>query len=214
MRKINMETWPRRQHFEFFRGFDHPHFGLCANVDLTAFYLFIKQHKISFSIAIVYLIARTANTIPEFRYRIRSGEVVEHEVVHPSSTILVGEEVFSFCTFDYSQDFSTFTAYAAERIAFIREHPVVENEAGRDDLLYMTAIPWVSFTGFMHPMHLNPADSVPRFAWGKFFEEGAFLKMPLAVQGHHALMDGVHVGKFYAEIQAYLNQPEGVLNNK
>jgi chloramphenicol O-acetyltransferase type A len=214
MRKINMETWPRRQHFEFFRGFDHPHFGLCANVDLTAFYLFIKQHKISFSIAIVYLIARTANTIPEFRYRIRSGEVVEHEVVHPSSTILVGEEVFSFCTFDYSQDFSTFAACAAERIAFIREHPVVENEVGRDDLLYMTAIPWVSFTGFMHPMHLNPADSVPRFAWGKFFEEGAFLKMPLAVQGHHALMDGVHVGKFYAEIQAYLNQPEGVLNNK
>jgi chloramphenicol O-acetyltransferase type A len=211
MRKINLETWPRRQHFEFFSGFDHPHFGLCANVDLTAFYPFIKQHGFSFSIATVFLITRAANTIPEFRYRIRSGEVVEHEVVHPSTTILVDEDVFSFCTFDYSQNFSSFAACAAERIAYIREHPVVENEMGRDDLLYMTAIPWVSFTGFMHPMHLNPPDSVPRFAWGKFFEDGGSLKMPLGVQVHHAVMDGVHMGKFYAEIQDCLSQPDIVL---
>jgi chloramphenicol O-acetyltransferase type A len=211
MRKINPETWPRRQHFEFFSGFDHPHFGLCANVDITAFYPFIKQNNISFSIAIVYLITHTANAIPEFRYRIRSGEVVEHEVVHPSSTILVDEDVFSFCTFDYSQNFSSFAACAVERIAFTREHPVIENELGRDDLLYMTAIPWVSFTGFMHPMHLNPPDSVPRFAWGKFFEDGNSLKMPLGVQAHHAVMDGAHMGKFYAEIQDYLSHPEVVL---
>jgi len=211
MRKISVGNWSRRQHFDFYSGFDHPHFGMCANVDLTAFYPFIKKHRISFSLAIVYMITRSANAIPEFRYRIRSREVVEHEIVHPSSTILVNEEVFSLCTFDYSRDFSTFAAWAQERIAFVREHPFVDNEDGRDDLLYMTAIPWVSFTGFMHPMHLNPADSVPRFAWGKFFEEGNCLKMPLAVQGHHALMDGVHVGKYYAEIQRRLDQPEAVL---
>jgi chloramphenicol O-acetyltransferase type A len=60
-------------------------------------------------------------------------------------------------------------------------------------------------------MNFQPADSIPRFAWGKIFPEGEFLKMPLDVQGHHALMDGAHVGKFYAELQDYLNQPEVVL---
>jgi chloramphenicol O-acetyltransferase type A len=35
--------------------------------------------------------------------------------------------------------------------------------------------------------------------------------MPLGVQGHHALIDGVHVGKFYAEVQDYLQQPEVIL---
>jgi chloramphenicol O-acetyltransferase type A len=63
----------------------------------------------------------------------------------------------------------------------------------------------------MHPMHLHPADSVPRFAWGKFFEDGEFLKMPLDVQGHHALMDGVHVGRYFAEVEDYLQRPEVVL---
>jgi chloramphenicol O-acetyltransferase type A len=81
----------------------------------------------------------------------------------------------------------------------------------QDDVLYMTAIPWVSFTSFLHPMRLQPEDSIPRFVWGKFFEEGELLKMPLGVQGHHALIDGVHVGKFYAEIQDYLQQPEVIL---
>lgn len=44
MRHVNMEAWPRRQHFDFFRAFDHPHFSMCANVDLTTFYGVVKQH--------------------------------------------------------------------------------------------------------------------------------------------------------------------------
>jgi chloramphenicol O-acetyltransferase len=31
-------------------------------------------------VATVYVITRAANAIPEFRYRIRGGEVVEHEI--------------------------------------------------------------------------------------------------------------------------------------
>ena len=63
----------------------------------------------------------------------------------------------------------------------------------------------------MHPIHWSPVDSVPRFAWGKFFEEGQSIKMPLSVQGNHALMDGLHAGKYYAELQDYLDNPESIL---
>jgi chloramphenicol O-acetyltransferase type A len=211
MRTIDMQTSPRREHFQFFNAFDHPHFNMCANVDLTAFYPFLKERDIPFTVAIVYVLARAANAIPEFRFRIREGEVVEHEVVHPSGTILVSEDIFSFCTFDYFDDFSVFAPSAAKQIAYVKEHPTLKGEPGQDNLLFMTAIPWVSFTSFMHPMHLDPADSVPRFAWGKFFQEGERLKMPLSVQGHHALMDGLHMGKYYAIVQDYLLQPQVVL---
>jgi chloramphenicol O-acetyltransferase type A len=211
MRHINLETWPRREHFKVFSAFDHPHFSMCANVDLTTFYPVVKQRGISSNVAIVYVLARAANAILEFRYRIRAGEVVEHEIVHPSTTILTGEDLFSFCTFDYIEKFSEFAARAAERMAYVKEDPTLKDEPGRDDLLFMTAIPWVSFTSFMHPLHLDPADSVPRFAWGKFFEEGKFLKMPLGVQAHHALVDGVHVGRYFVEVEDYLHHPSSVL---
>jgi len=92
-------------------------------------------------------------------------------------------------------------------IAQVKEHPTLEDEPGRDDLLFMTALPWVSFTSFTHPMRLHPADSIPRFAWGKFFQEGQRLKIPLSVQGHHAVMDGIHMAKFYARVEDWLQDP-------
>ena len=211
MHTINMQTWSRSEHFKFFHSFDHPHFGVCANVDLTKFQPYIKQNGISFSIAIVYAIARAANAIPEFRLRIRAEEVVEHEVVHPSSTILIKDDLFSFCDFEYTENFSLFAEKASKQIAHVKEHPILENIPGRDDMLYMTAIPWISFTGFMHPMQLHPADSVPRFAWGKYFEENAMIKMPLGVQAHHALMDGIHLGRFYKQMQEFLHHPDLIL---
>ena len=212
MRTIDLETWPRCEHYKLFSTFDHPHFNMCANVDLTTFYPTLKQCSISLTVGIVYVISRAANAIPEFRYRIRAGDVIEHKIVHPSVTILVDEDLFSFCTMDYIVDFSEFAIRAVEMIAYVKEHPTLKNDPGQDNLLFMTALPWVSFTSFMHPMQLHPADSVPRFAWGKFFKEGESLKMPLSVQGHHAVMDGIHMARFYAKVQEYLDKPEVVLS--
>jgi len=210
MRLINLETWPRREHYEVFSTWEYPHFSMCANVDLGVFYPYLKQHGISFNVAIVYIISRAANAIPEFRRRIREGKAVEHETIHPSTTILTKDDLFSFCTIEYSEDFSLFAGRAADQIACIQEQPTLK-DPDRDDLIYMTAIPWVSFTSFMHPLKLNPADSVPRFAWGKFFMQSESLKMPLSVQGHHALMDGIHMGRFYAIVQDYLSNPGLIL---
>jgi chloramphenicol O-acetyltransferase type A len=210
MRYIDMQTWPRREHFKVFSAFDHPHAGLCANVDLTAFYPAVKQRGYSITVALVYAISRAANAIPEFRYRIRAGKVVEHEIVHPSVTILAHDDLFTFCTTEYTEDFALFTARAAERIAYVKEHPTLQDEPEQDNLLFMSAMPWVSFTSVLHPLNLQPADSVPRFAWGKFFEERDLLKMPLSVHGHHALMDGIHIGRFYTQVQDYLHHPDFV----
>jgi chloramphenicol O-acetyltransferase type A len=210
MHEIDLDTWRRRQHFDLFRTFDHPHFNMCANVELTAFHERVRGSGVSFTVAFVYVIARAANDIPEFRRRIRSERVVEHDRVNPSLTILVDDDLFSFCTIPYGEDLAGFADRATAMIAHVKEHPTLENEPGRDDLLYMTALPWVSFTSFTHPMQLHPADSIPRFAWGKYFPEGQGLKIPLSVQGHHALMDGIHLARFYARVEDYLQHPEYV----
>jgi chloramphenicol O-acetyltransferase type A len=183
---------------------------MCANVDITALYPAVKQSGFSLTVALVYLITRASNAIPEFRYRIRDDKVIEHEIVNPGFTFLAEEDAFSFCFVDYTEDYSVFAARAEERIAYVKEHPWVK-QVPQDDVLYMTAIPWVSFTSFLHPMRLQPEDSIPRFVWGKFFKDGEQLKMPLGVQGHHALLDGIHAGKFYAEMQEYLQQSEIML---
>jgi len=214
MREVDLGTWRRRRHFELFSTFDHPHFSMCANLELTLFHEHVNNSGVSFTVAFVYVIARAANAIPEFRQRIRSGRVVEHDVVSPSLTVLVDDDLFSFCTIPYCEAFTDFSDRATAMIAHVKEHPTLEDEPGRDDLLFMTALPWVSFTSFTHPMRLHPADSIPRFAWGRYFEEGQCLKIPLSVQGHHALMDGIHMARFYATVEGYLQQPGDVASGR
>lgn len=204
MRYIDMDSWPRRKHFEIYNAFDYPHVNLCADVDVTTFFPATKGAAVSFTVAITYLVAKVANNIPEFRYRIRDGKVIEHEVVHPSITILTEDELFSFCTIPFTENFADFCSQATEAIAYFKENPTLEDEPGQDDLLFTTNLPWVSFTSMMHPIHMSPADSVPRIAWGKVRDESGVLKMPLSVQGHHGLMDGLHIGRYFEQFQELL----------
>ena len=211
MRHIDVETWPRRDHYRLYRHFDQPHFNMCASVDITAFHPALKARGVGFTIGVLYVLARAANDFPSFRQRMRGDEVIEHEIVHPATTVLADGGLFSFCNLDYLPDLASFAARAAGVMLAVKQRPTLEVEHGRDDLLFTTSIPWVSFTSFAHPTHLHPVDSVPRLAWGKRFEEGGRLKMPLSVQGHHALMDGLHMGQYYERVQEYLAEPEQAL---
>jgi len=217
MRTIELESWSRRETFEFLSTWASPHFGLTANLDLTAFRPAVKRRGISFTIATTYVITRAANEIPEFRTRIRvpspgaKATVVEHEVVHPSITLLTDDEQLCFCTLEYHPDLAVFAPGAAERIALVSEEPTLDTEE-RDDWLFMTSIPWLSFTGMIHPQ-VGPADCVPRFAWGKFLQQDGRIQMPLNVQAHHALMDGLHACRFFQKVQDYMADPDTVLGS-
>lgn len=209
MRYIDLEHWPRRKHFEFFRTLDYPHFNLTANVEISETYSFCKTQQLSLFKTITYIAAAAANAVPQFRQRIREGQVVEHEVAHPSVTVMSGEDVFSFCHVTYTPNFQQFLVNMEHAIETVKNAPTLEESPERgDDVLYMTSIPWIAFTGVTHPIHLHPVDSVPRIAWGKFFEEGETRRMPLSVQAHHALVDGIHVARYFQQFQVLLEHPE------
>jgi chloramphenicol O-acetyltransferase type A len=113
----------------------------------------------------------------------------------------------------YLPGFSDFAASAAETMKHVRENPTLEDKTQEDELLYMTSIPWVSFTSFMHPLHLHPVDSVPRLSWGKIYDVEGRQKMPLSVQGHHALMDGLHMGQYFEKMQENCDNAEVLLSS-
>lgn len=204
MRIIRFDDPHRRRHFELFHGMDQPHFSITANVDVTA----LRQNRnLELTPTIVHCLTRAANEIPELRRRIRGDDVVEHDVVHPSFTVRTDvSDVFSFCEVPYSESITDFIADAVEKMKEMRSSPSLEDEPGRDDYLFMSAIPWVSFTAITHAMHYSPVDSVPRIAWGKIFQSGERALMPLSIQAHHALVDGLHVGRFFERAQSLFDE--------
>ena len=210
MREIDLENWPRRVHFEMFQKMAFPHFSLTTIVELSNFYRYLKNQEISFTIGIIYLLAKTANQIPEFRCRIRGETVIEHETIHPSCTVLTEANLFAFCSIRFSENFQDFATRAAERIALVRANPTLDDSDWADSLLFMTSLPWISFTSMHHP-NLSTTDSVPRVAWGKYSIEDERIRMPLNIQAHHGLIDGLHIGQFFDQFQAHLNTPEKAL---
>lgn len=214
MKTITFQDSHRRKHFDFFRRMDQPHFNIVANVDITTFLATLQTGQLSFTTAMVHILARAANEIPVFRWRIRGDEVVEHASVQPSFTVRTDvSDVFSFCTVDYHPDAAVFMANALATIEKMKTEPDFEDEPGRDDFLFMSAIPWISFTGLTHAMHYSPVDAVPRISWGKYFAQGTQQLMPLAVQAHHALVDGSDMGKYFIRVQALLDEPAALLGH-
>jgi len=209
MKTVSFDHPHRRRHFEFFRSLDHPHFSVCAPVEVGPWIEAVRRRGHHMTTSLVYLLTRAANDQATFRQRIRGEEVVEHELVHPSFAVPTsGTDVFSFCDVRYGEDYAAFCACSAKRIAAMRDAPSLEDEPGRDDLLFMSAFPWAAFTAVMHPMNYRPVDSVPRITWGKFEAgQGGGISMPLCVQAHHALVDGVHVGHYFARVAEIAGDP-------
>ncbi len=200
-RVIDPATWSRREAFDLFKGFGFPYLSVTADVDVTGLRKAHRKGGFSFTVGLVYALARAANEVPALRQRLRDGEAVEHSAVHPSITVLAQDNVFRFATLHYESEFRRFAAAASERIERARRPGALWSEPDRDDLLYLTTLPWVSFTAIVHPVPLDPPDSVPRIAWGRFREERRHTLLPLNVQAHHALVDGIDIGRFYARVE-------------
>ena len=146
----------------------------------------------------VYQLSAVAHQIPAFLQRIRGEEAVQHEFVHPSFSVSTKvADVFSFCRVDYQGNFKDFYQRAINKIEQMQSNPVFEDEEGRDDFLYLSAVPWVSFTSISHAMHYHPHDSIPRISWGKYFKDGDKTLMPLSLTAHHALVDGRNMGEYF-----------------
>jgi len=208
VRRIDFASWPRRKHYELFSAYAYPYFNLCADVDVAPLVRAARAGRSSFTAHLLYPLARAANSIPELRHRIRGDDVIEHGVVHPATTVLGEDDLFAFCFIEYVEDGAAFVRSAIEALECARRSPSIEDEPGRDDFLFMTAIPWVSFTSMMHPVPLSPPDSVPRIAWGRFRTEGECMPMPLSLHAHHGLVDGIHAGRFYERVQALIDDVE------
>jgi chloramphenicol O-acetyltransferase type A len=211
---LDLENWSRRELFEFFRGYEQPYFNVCTRLDVTRLLALVRGRPgVSVSLAYHYFALRAANEVEPFRYRLRGERVLVHEVVHGGTTVLLPNESFVFAYFDYNEDFSQFVAAARRAVDAVRVGDGrLRPRDGEDDMIHCTTLPWVSFTSFAHARRHDPADSVPKLAFGKFAEEGGRVLLPISVEVHHALMDGLHVGRYLTRLEEALARPEAYLH--
>ncbi|OGX89948.1 chloramphenicol acetyltransferase [Hymenobacter coccineus] len=203
---IDLATWPRREHFEFFSKFDEPFFGLVADVDVTAARAEARRLGVSFFLYYLHHAIEAANAVPEFRHRIEPGQVVAYDRVHASATIGRPDHTFGFSFIEQQPDLAEFVAGAQREIAAVQATRGLNltERTGRPDVLHCSAVPWARFTGLTHARSFQHPDSCPKLSFGQAYAHGTGLRMAVAVAVHHGLADGYHVGQFLDAFQQRL----------
>lgn len=202
MTEIDIQTWKRKNHYLYFKDFSNPNYTISANLDITKLYQYVKLNQQSFFASMLYYVMNAINQIPEFRTRIHQDKVVMYDVIHPSYTVLSEEELFHFVNSFYLEDKEAFLNQVDLDIDHAKIHGSLEEDKAKDDLVYISSLPWITFTQVTHAEDINNPISIPKITWGKFYKEKNKVLIPISITCHHALVDGVHIGKF---IQIFSN---------
>ena len=74
------------------------------------------------------------------------------------------------------------------------------------DVIHYSVLPWLDFTSFAHARPGGETNSIPKIVFGKHRRRGGRDRMPISVEVHHALMDGLHVSRFLESFQTLLDE--------
>jgi chloramphenicol O-acetyltransferase type A len=202
MKKLDLETWNRKFHFHFFKNYDNPFFSITVNIELTDLYFFTKKNQFSFFLTSLFASIKAANEIENFKYRIVDNEVVIHDKIDAGSTYLYDDNTFGFIYFEYFESFKLFYENGKKQIEICKnKKDMAAREGNRTDEIHYTVVPWVSFTALQHATNYGTSDSIPRIAFGKYFWQNEKLLMPVALEIHHSLVDGFHVGQYFSHFE-------------
>lgn len=206
-KKLDVNNWSRKKHFEFFSKFEEPFFGMTVNVDVTKAYAASKVNNDSFFLFYVHKIAAVVNSIEEFRYRIKDDGVIVYDRVDVSATLTREDNTFGFSLIEYKEGFNEFTEGAKAEMERVRNTTgLFTRSFDVDNLIHFSAVPWVHFTSMSHARSYTFPDSCPKISVGKVIEDNGCKIMPVSVHVHHGLMDGYHVGLFFDLLQKKLEE--------
>ena len=204
--KIDISSWNRKEHFEFFNTFEEPFFGITTQIDMTIAYEKSKKLQIPFFVYYLHKTIAAINQVENFRYRIEENEVVLYDEIDASATIIREDKTFGFSFMKFHSDIQDFAKIAQIEIERIQITPRLFTREFPENIIHFSAVPWINFTGLTHSRKYTLKDSCPKVSYGKLVEENGKKSMALSVTVHHGLVDGYHIGLFIEALQTELNK--------
>lgn len=203
---VDLKKWKRREHFQQFRRYQQPFFGVSVEVDVTSVWNRCRAaHAPPFFLVSLFLMLRAMNHTEAFRLRLRRRGVWLHDRVDVGTTVLRPDETFGFARVEAGDSLARFVAQGETAVAQGKARKRLAPQWARaDDVVYHSTLPWFRFTAFTNA--LRQGDSIPRVVFGKCSKDGRRVVMPVAVEVHHALVDGLDVARFLERFQSELSE--------
>ena len=202
-----VEDYYRKETFEFFRGYRNPFYSVSFVLQFSRLKAFLNERGYKTYLNLCYFFTRAMQPLEDFRYRLRDGEFVLYDSIHPGLTVPAAGGLFSFANLDYEPDVDRFNVQAV--VPSPDEPPNLTGETEQDTSIHVfyTAIPGIPFNTFTHATP-EPTDVATRVAFGKPYEERGELWVPVGIQVNHAFIDGRALGDLYERAVEGFENPE------
>lgn len=186
-----------------FSGVSQPFYSVTFRVDVTNLHAYTKARGISFYYALGYLVTDAVNSVVNFRYTIRDGEVWLLDKRIPSLTDLKpGSEQFHIVTLPKTGTLDEFCCAAKAKSA--AQQSFLDQDCETDALIYISTTPWFDLTSCTNERDFDKDDAIPRITWGKFVPENGRETLGMSLEVSHRFIDGYHLGQFYQTLQKAL----------
>lgn len=151
----------------------------------------------------LWLLTQTINEMPEFRTALTEKGLGYFSEMHPAYTIFNQEQkTFSGIWTAYKSNYTAFlSSYEADVAKYSSSEKYAPKPERPVNSFDVSMIPWFSFTAFNLQVFGDGSYLLPIFTMGKAFDAGTKKMLPLAIQVHHAVCDGYHVGRFIELLQ-------------
>ncbi|MDR1267528.1 MAG: chloramphenicol acetyltransferase [Holosporales bacterium] len=203
---VHRDTYARREHYEHYRE-QHCTVSITVPIDVTDLCPVLKQRQLKTHPTLLWLVSSVVNALQEFRMeRDAQGRLGFYEVLHPVYTIMQEQtKTFSCLWTQFSSSFKEFhRAYCAD-VKHYADGSLAPQKDYPPNVFPISCIPWVDFTA----LHLSFKEQnlLPIFTIGKIAEHSGSMVMPLAIQVHHAVCDGYHIGQFVDRTPRAMDRP-------
>ena len=204
---IDYNNWIRKEHYEWFKDFDEPFFGVVSEVDCSIAYANSKKNNIPFFHNYLHKSIKAANLLESFRLRVEEDQIVCYDSIHASATLNNAVGLFAISFINYDEDLIKFSKNVKKEEDRVRKIKGlgVNSDTARKDTIHYSSAPWFKITGLTHARNFKFQDSVPKITFGKFETTGNKKIMNISINGHHGLMDGSHVAEYLKLFQELLN---------
>lgn len=209
---IHLESWERRDNFNFFKDFVNPFISITVEIDCTKAKQRAQDKGESFFLHYLHAIFHAFNEIKEFRYRIEAdGQIVLYDHVDILTPIQVpGSWQFYTLRIPWQADFNAFCREAQRLMANISPNAPFSDEsqciqAETLDVIHLSATPNLYFTSVSScQKHQNGSDFPLSYAGKAILREGRWI-MPVGLSFHHGFVDGFHVSEFISLTTRYMD---------
>ncbi|CAA7389933.1 chloramphenicol acetyltransferase [Chryseobacterium fistulae] len=207
MKIIDIDNWNRKEHFDFFSKMMSPYFGLTTELDCTKAYEAAKENNYSFFASYLHKSMIAVNSVDALKLRIIENQVILYDVIHAGTTINREDQTFGFAFIPFSEDFDIFNSYLQSEIKEVQNSTGLRLNNGElgKDLIRHSTIPWHSFSALLHPTNFDKTESVPKITFGKFNNREGKKYLPVSIELHHGLADGIDIAKYLEEFQRQLD---------